>query len=320
MCTQRMFATHYMRKLQRHQINMSDTQKLASDVYSMHGFNKQRGWLGDRTIHLDGWTVEHLQQQMSADIEVPALAEHTIILVMNSARRQFSRFAGQTYEGVGRKDHFILLPAEVPASFAWEGGDEAVTFDIKPQALRQTALQTGCINPDHVELKPLVFSQDEQITAFAYSLLREIHTVGVGSRLYSESLLTAFNIHLLRHYCSLEANLKEYSKGLGPRRLKKVLDYINNNLADSNIKLNTMARLAGLSKYHFARQFKQSTGLPPHQYVTYKRVEEAKQLLKERQLSLPRIAVECGFSNQSQFGKAFRSVTGTTPKRYRDNV
>lgn len=81
-----------------------------------------------------------------------------------------------------------------------------------------------------------------------------------------------------------------------------------------------MAQLVDLSNYYFARQFKQSTGLAPHQYVTQQRIEKAKRLLKQRQHSISQVGLECGFSNQSHFGRAFRQVTGTTPKRYREGL
>jgi AraC family transcriptional regulator len=72
-----------------------------------------------------------------------------------------------------------------------------------------------------------------------------------------------------------------------------------------------MAAVARLSPYHFARQFKAATGLPPHQYVIMRRVEQAQQLLQHhRALSLAEIAACAGFSDQSQFSHHFKRAVG----------
>jgi AraC family transcriptional regulator len=73
-----------------------------------------------------------------------------------------------------------------------------------------------------------------------------------------------------------------------------------------------------LSAYHFARQFKAATGLPPHQYVLARRVERAQQLLQAgTDLSLAEVAADAGFSDQSQFSHQFKRLVGVTPGQFR---
>jgi AraC family transcriptional regulator len=79
-----------------------------------------------------------------------------------------------------------------------------------------------------------------------------------------------------------------------------------------------MAAVARLSTYHFARQFKAATGLPPHRYVIMRRVERAKQLLqRDGDLSLAEVAARAGFADQSQLSRHFRRLVGVTPGRFR---
>jgi AraC family transcriptional regulator len=79
-----------------------------------------------------------------------------------------------------------------------------------------------------------------------------------------------------------------------------------------------MAAVARLSPYHFARQFKAATGLPPHQYVIVRRVERAKQILQGGgELSLAEVAAHAGFSDQSQFSQHFKRLVGITPRQFR---
>ena len=78
-----------------------------------------------------------------------------------------------------------------------------------------------------------------------------------------------------------------------------------------------MAAIAHLSVYHFARQFKAATGVPPHQYVILRRVERARQLLQDGALPLAEVAACAGFSDQSQFSQHFKRVLGVTPGQFR---
>ena len=79
-----------------------------------------------------------------------------------------------------------------------------------------------------------------------------------------------------------------------------------------------MAAVARLSPYHFARQFKRATGLPPHQYVILRRVEWAKRLLETgTDFSLAEVAAQAGFSDQSQFTHHFKRLVGVTPGQFR---
>ncbi|NET35111.1 MAG: helix-turn-helix transcriptional regulator [Cyanothece sp. SIO1E1] len=115
---------------------------------------------------------------------------------------------------------------------------------------------------------------------------------------------------------ALEANFQAQQSGLPEYILQSTIAYIHEHL-DQELRLAGIAKVAGISQYYFARLFKQSTGIAPHQYVIQQRVKRAKQLLEQRGLQIADIALECGFTSQSQLNKHFRVLTGTTPKAYR---
>src|SRR6202011_613950 len=75
-----------------------------------------------------------------------------------------------------------------------------------------------------------------------------------------------------------------------------------------------------LSPYHFCRSFKHSFGMPPHRYHANRRIEQAKRLLANRELSVTAIALDVGFSETSTFTAAFHRLTGQTPSGYRRNL
>ena len=101
-----------------------------------------------------------------------------------------------------------------------------------------------------------------------------------------------------------------------PWQQKRVTDYIEEHVADE-LSLATLAALARLSPFHFARAFKQTLGTPPHRYHTGRRIERAKSLLAADELSVTEIALEVGFGETSSFTAAFRRLTGRTPSSFR---
>jgi transcriptional regulator of acetoin/glycerol metabolism/AraC-like DNA-binding protein len=104
--------------------------------------------------------------------------------------------------------------------------------------------------------------------------------------------------------------------GLSPGVMRRVQEHVEANLGQA-IDLATLAGVAGLSIHHFARGFKQSTGVAPHHYLIQKRVERAGNMLAHTDLALSEIAYAVGFSDQSHLARHFRRALGITPGQFR---
>src|SRR5262249_1751867 len=130
-------------------------------------------------------------------------------------------------------------------------------------------------------------------------------------------LANVLAVHLIRHVLAPRSPARGRDGTLPRRRLRAVVEYIEEHL-DGCPSLAQLAAVVGLNPYHFARQFKAATGLPPHQYVIARRVGRARQLLQAgTDLSLAEVALHSGFSDQSQFSRHFKRLIGVTPGRFR---
>lgn len=108
------------------------------------------------------------------------------------------------------------------------------------------------------------------------------------------------------------------ARSLQKWRLKRVLQYIDDHPA-AKITLQHLATVAGLSRMHFAAQFKAATGMRPHQYLLKRRIERAEELLKQAEVSLVDVALTVGFQTQAHFTTVFKRFAGDTPYQWRSS-
>lgn len=121
---------------------------------------------------------------------------------------------------------------------------------------------------------------------------------------------------LLRAHHGGEGRKAAWGGGLAPWQLKRVCDAMETHM-ESDIALEALARVAGISAPHFSRAFKQSTGVPPFTWLRQRRINRAKELLSDPGMSLAEIALATGFAAQPQFTTAFRREVGVTPGAWR---
>jgi transcriptional regulator of acetoin/glycerol metabolism/AraC-like DNA-binding protein len=104
--------------------------------------------------------------------------------------------------------------------------------------------------------------------------------------------------------------------GLPPGALRRVREYIDIHLSDRT-QLTELATVAGVSVHHFAREFKRSTGVTPHDYLMQRRIDRAREMLARTGWSLSEVAFAAGFSDQSHMSRHFRRLLGMTPGQFR---
>lgn len=164
----------------------------------------------------------------------------------------------------------------------------------------------------------VMYRDDEMRDLIAVYLNRAFDETDAPSRLEMDSRANLLAVLLLKRHAAWGA-MPERGGRIGVLanwQLRKICDYMEDNL-QSDMILADLADLIDVSKEHFCRAFRRTTGMPPHQWLLRKRIARARELLADRSLSLTAVAQEVGYSGQAAFGVAFRKVTGMTPGQYR---
>ncbi len=167
------------------------------------------------------------------------------------------------------------------------------------------------------ELVPQRHSSDPVVERLSRALeAAEGSHDGFGD-LYADAVRLAIVTRLLTLRSNPEPDPRARATAALPRwRWKRVVEYVDSHL-DEKIALADMAAVAGLSRMYFAAQFRAATGIRPHEFLRWRRIDRAKQMLSETEMTLVDVALSVGFQNQAHFTTVFKRFVGETPYRWR---
>jgi AraC family transcriptional regulator len=269
-----------------------------------------RGWSGvsaEFRLHVSG----------RADAFVQPVTEVSMVFGGEAlVRRRDSGETHSTHAGPG-----VIWLCTAGQQIDWlemeQGALEILHLYLGPDALLDYATERGFQGAATQSLRYTV--SDPLLEQIGRAILAEMQAETAAGSLLVESLCSSLSARLLQSHSmsplDIAARLSRVGK-LDPRRLSRVLEYVHANLGDE-LDIRGMASAASLSRFHFARAFKASTGQTPYQYVSAKRLAQAKVLLAQNQ-PIAEIALALNFSSQANFTRAFRREFGITPGRYRE--
>jgi AraC-like DNA-binding protein len=168
------------------------------------------------------------------------------------------------------------------------------------------------------DLRPRYDLHDPLISQLVLTIANEIGG-GLFDTVLIDALNTALAVQLIRLCADPAAITLAPPSGLSRERLKRVSDFVEEHL-DQRLSLTDLAEISCLSPFHFSRSFKQAVGIGPHRYITQRRLERAKTLMRRTNLPLALIAQEAGFADQSHLTSVFRREIGVTPGHYRGSL
>jgi AraC family transcriptional regulator len=159
-------------------------------------------------------------------------------------------------------------------------------------------------------------ARDPAIERLGMALLGADEFGSAFGSLYADSISIAIVTKLLDTTRKTHQSERRKASGLAKWRLKRALDYVDGNLAEP-VSLADLASVAGLTRMHFAAQFRAATGLRPHEYLLRRRIERAQERLRGSNDSILDVALQVGFQTQAHFTSTFRRFVGEPPNAWR---
>ena len=268
--------------------------------------------LSSTSAHWGGITLENYS--------VPAVfiprhehPEHFLHLVLSGNVKYEVTTKGRTLRFTSRPGTTFLLPRGTVDEVNWTGPTQRMALAIHPHLLTN-ALEESAHESD-IELAEHWDLIDPHISALLLEMKADLNDGSPAGSLYGESLANALVVYLLKRYAVHRQTPVVYRGGLPGYRLRRVLNYIGDNLAE-NLNLSQLAAVAGMSPHYFLELFKQSMGSTPHSYVLRLRIERAKLHLREHKLSIIEVGLETGFQNPSHFARVFKKCVGIAPSGF----
>ncbi len=222
---------------------------------------------------------------------------------------------GHTRRAVQGHGEMLLVPCGEEGQARNTVPGEVLHLLVRPALVHRTAQEMGLPG---TELIGGVEIDDPRLRHLGLALREEARTGGANGSLFAECLTTALAAHLVTQYGAAAdtAAPEERTGRLLEAQLRRITEYVQDNLSGT-LSLAEIAAVAGVSPYHFARQYKQATGETVHQFVLRSRVDAAARLLRRNTLSVGQIAAEVGFAQQSHLAAHFKRVMGLSPLKYR---
>lgn len=268
---------------------------------------RERGW--------SGVTVDLYQPLVNCSEHYPALDHHLICYCPSGHARLIQGRDGVVHEGIISTGVSLLMPAGYDST--WEGNAAASARLRVPTALIASAgEQIGRRSTSRVELRNVFETRDPFIESVAQILLSELardpHPV---QALIVDQVSCALAAHLLRGFNAFDPVETHELPALSRTELARLHAFIEDNI-DATITLAALAAIVNVSRFHFARLFKQSTGMTAIHFVEQCRIRRAQALIAETDFPFADIALMTGFSDQSHFTRRFHRHVGCTPAAY----
>lgn len=239
----------------------------------------------------------------------PRANHYVLSLVLKSMNAQAFVDRRQIWAGPIRANSVRIVDPDCERE--WSSNTD---FDLLHCLIPTSAIADMIDSDERIRFVDPLYSRDDTILQFGNQLLWVMQQRGPFGVQFASGVTHALLAYLLQQYTSKGMQLA--ASGLRPVQLRRVMDLIASRIS-SGVSLQDMAKEAGMSPFHFSRQFRLATGQSPVRYALIKRIEWAKEQLREHHADIVEVALDCGFKDASHFSRAFKSVVGQSPREYR---
>jgi AraC family transcriptional regulator len=287
-------------------------------------FHRSASERAEARLELKVWPeIQFLVANFRGDgaVRIPPLAFHAIASVTRGSVEIYRSSGAAASAGVTvREGQTVMEAGDTSFDYVWQFPHQVHWACISPALVRRLAEQSGIADPERLEIRSSLESTDPVCGHLLKVLAEEAQVrTHAAQALIVKSVANALAGRLLARFCVLRCKTGGAFGALGTHSFRRVCSYMEANLG-ARIYLATLARVAGLSRCHFARQFRLRTGESPMGLLLRLRIERAKTLLEQNGSKMSDVAATLGFADQSHFTRKFRRLVGMTPTEYRNQL
>ncbi len=249
------------------------------------------------------------------EYNLPPLKDHVLAAKYAGKGMASVKVGRQTISAPARPGTITLAPRGHDGLWRADGSVEVSNIFLGHARLLACADQVG--NGREPELIDRVNFSDPKLFTIMKLINDEVSSVDAISHLYIEQLLDLVCLQLIRAHSASSMPISPGPRsGLPSWQVRRVTAYIRANITQ-DIRLQELADLVNLSRFHFCTAFRMATGHTPYEWLTRQRIAYAKTLLEDRTLRIIDVALVVGYETQSSFSASFRKVVGLTPSEFR---
>lgn len=257
--------------------------------------------------------IAHWHHGALHDVVEP-MTDHVIMTYIGTFER-LERRSGRSYaSGMARPGAVMIIPAGSSARWDIAGDVDVVQLYLKQKTLERIATEAG-----HRTLSDVLERTghpDETVSRLLMMAIDAADGSASLDTLFRQQLTEIIATRLLGSHIGNPMAPRSVSGGLPPAILRRAIERLQSNSVE-DVSLAALASETGLSRFHFCRAFKESTGLSPHTWLRQHRLRQAQAMLRDPAIPIVSIAAELGYSSQTAFAAAFRKLTGETPTGWR---
>jgi AraC family transcriptional regulator len=239
-----------------------------------------------------------------------------VMVVMNTANIRLSVDGTTVHDGVAMPGMFHVSEPGARVSCLFRGAYELLHLHV-PNALIED-YGRSVPNASAPQFSRAGLGKDQMVERLARALLAGEQIGGALGGHYADCISAAIVMRLLTSTERTAPAARPRVAELARWRLRRAIEFVETNLANS-ISTSDISAAAGLTRMHFAAQFKAATGLRPHEYLLRRRVERAQEMLAQTGMSVVNIALSVGFQSQSHFTVVFNRFVGRPPHAWRQS-